>query len=148
MPDIFVPLATDSNMAYYNRLINRGIVYDFAFDYTDSHREELNQYQSVKDFDRQFKITTKMFDDFLAFAEKEGVARDEKGIAAHQHEIKTLTKALIARNILDDDGFYPIYHRIDETFQEAVKTMKSNMAFIIPAKAELSAQNSETLSPH
>ncbi len=140
MPDIFVPLATDSNMAYYNRLINRGIVYDFAFDYTDSHREDLNQYQSVKDFDTQFEITAKMFDDFLAFAEKEGVARDEKGIAAHQQEIKTLTKALIARNILDDDGFYPIYHRIDETFQEAVKIMRENKAFIEPVTAELSAR--------
>lgn len=124
MPDIFVPIETGDHMAYYNRLINRGIVYDFAFEYTDNHRDELSRYKTLQDYDANFKITDKIFEDFLAFAEDNGVARDKESIAARKADLQVLLKALIARNILDDAGFYPIYHRIDKTFLEAVKWMK------------------------
>lgn len=124
MPDIFVPIESGDHMAYYNRLINRGIVYDFAFEYTDTHREELSRFKTVDDYDQGFTLDNEIFEDFLAFAEKNGVERDEAGIATRKTDIQNLLKALIGRNILDDEGFYPIYHRIDKTFKEAVKQLK------------------------
>ena len=126
MPDIFVPIQSGEHMAWYNRLINRGVVYDFAFEYTDAHREELSRYEDVKKFDAGFGITNEMFDDFLAFAEKQGIRTDEESLEETRDDLRILLKALIARNILDDDGFYPIYHRIDETFREAVKYMNQH----------------------
>ena len=124
MPDIFVPIETGENLAYYNRLINKGVVYDFAFDYTDTHRKELQRYGDVKAFDRGFRIDEKLMQEFFDYADAHGVKRDPAGIAANRETIRTLLKALIARNVLDDAGFYPIYLRIDNTFQQAVKQMK------------------------
>ena len=124
MPDIFVPIETGENLAYYNRLINKGVVYDFAFDYTDTHRKELQRYGDVKAFDRGFRIDEKLMQEFFDYADTHGVKRDPAGIAANRETIRTLLKALIARNVLDDAGFYPIYLRIDNTFQQAVKQMK------------------------
>lgn len=124
MPDIFVPIETGENMAYYNRLINRGIIYDFAFEYTDTHRDELEKFKNVDEYDYGFEIDDQLFEALIAFAEDNEVLRDDESIAAMESDIKTLLKALIARNILDDEGFYPIYHNIDETFQQAVKQMK------------------------
>jgi carboxyl-terminal processing protease len=126
MPDIFVPIETGENMAYYNRLINRGIVYDFAFEYTDAHRDELEKFKNVDEYDFGFEIDDQLFEEFIAFAEVNDVLRDDESIAAMEFDIKTLLKALIGRNILDDEGFYPIYHNIDETFQQAVKYMQTN----------------------
>ena len=126
MPDIFVPIQTGEHMAWYNRLINRGVVYDYAFEYTDAHREELSRFEDVKTFDAGFSITDELFDDFLAFSENQGIRTDEESLAEMKGDLRVLLKALIARNILDDDGFYPIYHRIDETFREAVKYMKQH----------------------
>lgn len=126
MPDIFVPIQSGEHMSWYNRLINRGIVYDYAFEYTDAHREVLNRFEDVKAYDTGFSITDEMFDEFLAFAEKQGIRTDEEGLKEMKGDLRVLLKALIARNILDDDGFYPIYHRIDETFRESVKYMKQN----------------------
>lgn len=136
MPDIFVPMRTGEHMGWYNRLINRGVVYDFAFDYTDAHREALNKYKTVDEFDAGFKITDKIFNDFLAYAEKEGIQKDEASVKEMGGDLRVLLKALIARNILDDDGFYPIYHRIDETFEEAVKYMKEPAVVIKMAEAQ------------
>ncbi|MFW5705547.1 MAG: S41 family peptidase [Bacteroidota bacterium] len=121
MPDIFIPIETGENLAYYNRLINKGVIYDFAFDYADTHRKELEKYADYRAFVKDFTISGRMFDELIAYAAGQGIKPDEKGINAMKEDIKILLKALIGRNVLDDEGFYPVYHQKDKTFQQAVK---------------------------
>ena len=123
MPDIFIPVESGDHLAYYNRLINRGIIYDFSFEYTDTHREELSGFDNYKKFDKEFSVSDKMFNNLVEFAEKNDVKKDTEGIEARKDDIEILLKALIGRNILNDEGFYPIYHQKDETFQEALRVM-------------------------
>ncbi len=56
-----------------------------------------------------------------------GIARDAEGIRQSEGRIKTLMKAFIARNLYDDAGFYPLYHRIDETFQRAMEYLEEEV---------------------
>ena len=120
MPDIYVPYDADDYPEYYNKLLDRGLIFRFAFRYTDTHRQSLSDYEKFEDFEKYFTINKGMFLDFIQYAEEKGVARDKKGIRESEQRIKFLMKAFIARNIFDDDGFYPIYHNIDETFQAAL----------------------------
>lgn len=124
MPDIFIPIQTGEELAYYNRLINRGFIYDFAFEYTDNNRQMLSRFTDYKTYDRQFQISESVFNQLIAFAEKQGLEKDPQGIAAMKDDIKILLKALIGRNILDNQGFYPVYHQRDDVFQQAVKVLK------------------------
>jgi len=124
MPDIFVPIENGKNIAYYNRLINRGIIYDFAFEYTDAHRDELSKFKDYKAFDKGFKVTETMLNHLVDLAAKKDIPRDEAGINSREDEIEVLLKALIGRNILDDLGFYPIYLQKDQTFQKAVEYLE------------------------
>jgi carboxyl-terminal processing protease len=124
MPDIYVPYDADDYPEYYNKLLDRGLIFRFAFSYTDSHRQDLALYTDFDDFYQNFKIDRRMFNDFIAYAEEKGIDRDEQGIRASEDRIKTLMKAFIARNLYDDDGFYPIYHKIDETFLRAVEFLR------------------------
>ena len=123
MPDIFIPVESGDHLAYYNRLINRGVIYDFSFEYTDTHREELSGFDNYHKFDKEFKVSDEMFNNLVEFAEKNGVEKDTDGIEARKDDIEILLKALIGRNILNDEGFYPIYHQKDNTFQQALKLM-------------------------
>jgi len=41
MPDVFVPIRNGEEYEYYDRLVRRNIIFRFAFEYTDSHREHL-----------------------------------------------------------------------------------------------------------
>ncbi|MFP4469850.1 MAG: S41 family peptidase [Bacteroidales bacterium] len=125
MPDIFIPIETGENLAYYNRLINKGVIYDFAFDYADTHRKELEKYADYRAFVKDFTISGRMFDELIAYAAGQGIKPDEKGINAMKEDIKILLKALIGRNVLDDEGFYPVYHQKDKTFQQAVKWLEN-----------------------
>ena len=125
MPDIYVPYDADLYPDYYNKLLDRGLIFRYAFQYTDTHRQKLSDYEQFDDFEKYFTVHKGMFLDFIAFAEEKGVPRDDEGIRESDQRIKTLIKAYIGRNLFDDDGFYPIYHQIDETFQEAINYLAS-----------------------
>lgn len=126
MPDIYVPYNSDDYPVYYNKLLDKGLIFRFSFDYTDIHRQELNEYSDFADYDAEFNIKQGLFNEFIAFAEEKGISRDPKGIRDSEVRIKTLMKAFIGRNLFDDDGFYPIYHRIDETFLMAIEYLEGD----------------------
>lgn len=120
MPDIFIPLITDSIHSYYNSLANKGLIFQYAFDYTDRNRERLNKYADFMDFDRNFKVTNKTFSGLVAYAKDNGVTASPEAINVSKEKINILFKAFVARNIYDEKGFYPIYQQIDTTFKRAV----------------------------
>lgn len=124
MPDIYVPLITDSLHLYYNILANRGLIFQFAFDYTDKNRASLQKYEDYKLFDEGFEMSPAEFDQLVEFSKDKGIEPTEENIRYSKEKIITLFKAYIGRNILDDKGFYPIYHKIDTTFKRAVYELK------------------------
>lgn len=124
MPDIFVTVERDPNYRYYNELLNKGVFYQFAFHYTDFHRTELKSYKGIADFDARFVITPAMLREFIVFAESKGVKHDVAGMAFVKNELENLLKALIARNIYDEKGFYPIYLRTDKVYLKALDEIR------------------------
>jgi carboxyl-terminal processing protease len=124
MPDIYVPYNSKDYPEYYNKLLDRGLIFQYAFSYTDKNRDKLNEYGSFKEFDANFEISDSMFNEFVAYAENMGISKDADGIRESKSRTKTLMKAFIGRNLYDDDGFYPVYHQIDETFLRAMEYLE------------------------
>jgi carboxyl-terminal processing protease len=124
MPDVFVPLKWDDKAIYYNKIINMGHIYQFAYNYTDNNRNELNKYVNANDFIENFVVTDQMFDNMVAYADEKGLKKS-KGDKFKDSidQMKTLLKSYIGRNIFDNDAFYPIYHKMDPGFEEAVKVL-------------------------
>ena len=125
MPDVYVPLERDSSLQFYNLLVNRGIIYQFAFDFTDRNRTNLSRYRSAGDFDDHFRITPALYDEFIKYAEKKGVKRQGGNIPESDRKVKILMKAYIGRNILDNEGFYPILNTMDAGIEKALSLMDS-----------------------
>ena len=124
MPDQFVPADTTGNSTYLFKLMQKGLVYQFAFDYADKHRDELTKLKSGNDFADLLRKRGIM-NDFLQYATKNGVVRNEAGIKTSGKIIETQLMAYIARNIIGEEGFYSIISTIDNTLLEAVKTINS-----------------------
>lgn len=120
MPDIYVPLITDSVHTYYNILANKGLIFQFAFDYTDKNRSNLQRFEGYKLFNQDFNMSNADFDDLVDYSDDKGISPDDYEVNISKEKIKTLFKAYVGRNILDDEGFYPIFHQIDTTFKRAV----------------------------
>lgn len=120
MPDIFVPLLNDTLHSYYNILANKGLIYQFAFDYTDAHRHHLDQFKNFRNFDKSFHMNNKTFRALVAYAKEKGIKATQRKIDVSKRKIGILFKAYVGQNILGAKGFYPIYHKIDNTFKKAV----------------------------
>jgi len=124
MPDVFVPLGKDENSKYYNRLYNKGLILQFTFDYADKNRQSIKtRYLNAQGFISGFTIDDAMFNDFIAYAEKNGVAKDASGIAESGANIKVNLKAFIGRNIFSDAAFYPVLKDNDKTLKKAISVI-------------------------
>ena len=124
MPDIYVPLVDDSTEYYFNRIVNKGLLYQYAFDYTDRHRRELQRFKTVEAFDKGFVVTDAMFDALVAMAGEKGIKGTEEQRQVARREADILLKAYVARDLFDDEGFYPIYAPMDEVLQRALQELR------------------------
>ena len=124
MPDIFVPLDTTGYSIYLIGLNKKDLINQFAFDYADKNRKTLKAHKSFAVFDEKFTILStrdEIFKEFISYAENSGVERDDKGIEISKNIIMFRLKAFIARHIWNNEGYYPIIHNIDNTFQKALE---------------------------
>ena len=125
MPDIFIPIERGDEFQYYNNLVQKSLIFRFAFEYTDKNRKALQRFADFEDFNKHFNITDVLLNEFIAFCEKNGVAKDAEGIRHAKNKINTLLKAYIGRNLYDNEGFYPVYLSIDDAFNAAIDSFNN-----------------------
>jgi len=123
MPDVYVALMADENDRLYNRMIHQNLIFQYAFDYTDKERATLQQFTTVEDFRNNFQVDDRLLNGLLDDARSQGISFTAKETSDSEKKIKTLLKAYIGRNLLDDAAFYPIYHEVDKIFQTALDTV-------------------------
>jgi carboxyl-terminal processing protease len=126
MPDIFVPMDTTGNSEYYNKIYRKGLIYTFAYTYADRHRETLSQFTEASEFDT-FLDNQNVLNEFVAFAAEKGIPKDVGGLKASEKIINIQLKAYIARNIIGEEGFYPIISEIDNTLLKAIEIAEKNL---------------------
>ena len=126
MPDFFVPADTTGNSEYFSRLIRRGLIYTYAYAYADQHRDVLSEFADAGEIEK-FLDTQNTLQDFVAFAEEKGVKKDAEGLKISGNIINTQLKAYIARNIIGEDGFYPIIKQIDKTLLRAIDISRQDL---------------------
>ena len=124
-PDVFVPIDTSYRTSYLNKVSYKGILSDFAFNYTDKHRSELKVYKNGADFIKNFSPPAGMLEDFVAYAQKEGVERNDLQLKKSSVYLLNQVKALIGRNLFDNDAYFPLILSGDKAFGAAVKKLSS-----------------------
>ncbi len=118
MPDIFVPLDTVGVTPY---LIDvRPYIYEYAMMFTENNREELTTYKEVSMLEK-YLDDQDIVNSFTGYMnEKYQIRRNNNELMVSGSIIDNQLKAYIARNIIDNKGFYPIWNKNDVTIQYAV----------------------------
>ncbi len=124
MPDIFVPVDTTYYSAYLNRITNLGLSHRFAFQYTDFYRDDLEKLTTVDEI-QAYLDDVELKRDFLEFAEEKGVKYNPEQFSISEEFIMTQIRAYIARNIIDNKGYYPVVRRLDQALQVAIDTLSA-----------------------
>src|SRR3712207_4278844 len=74
MPDVFVPQDTTGISSYLSTVLNRGLTLQFTFQYTDKHRQSLNQFDNEESL-LKYLSRQGVIEQFIRFAESKGVKR-------------------------------------------------------------------------
>ena len=120
MPDIFVPLDTNSYHPAISEAIRKDLIRQFAFNYTNQHRSELES-QELSNFIAFFELNINELKNLELYFNSFNVKISIFELSKIDKDILTTQiKAYIARNIWNDDGFFPVIHTIDNTFQKAI----------------------------
>jgi carboxyl-terminal processing protease len=126
MPDYFVPADTTGRSAWFEKLFQKQLVYQFGFQYADEHRETLLKQGSALEI-ANYLDQEKILEQFVRYASSQGVPADQWGLQRSGLIISTQLKAYIARNILGEEGFYPIIQQIDKTLLKAIEISRQNL---------------------
>lgn len=121
MPDKFVPVDTSGISQYFIK--TRPVIYRFALKYTENNRESLKRFSEAADLEKYLDKQA-LLEKFIDYATLNGINRDNEGINISGNVIHTQIKAYIARNMLDNKGFYPIWEEIDTTLKFAISYLK------------------------
>lgn len=135
MPDVFVPSDTTGFTGYYLNIVNAGLIQKYAFDYADSHREELKKAKTTDELLALLPPDDVLLRDIVNYATKAGIPARWYYINISRDLIVNQLKANIARDILGTGSVYEIVNRTDKTVREAVKRIQEGDA-VVPIKVE------------
>lgn len=124
MPDFFIPADTLGFSDFYSKIIQKGLVYQFALDFADSNRKTLSKLTNTKEFETYFQ-SRDILNQFVAFAAQKGIKASNGDLKTSSKIIDNQAKAYIARNILGEEGFYPIIKNIDNVLLAAIEKSKT-----------------------
>ncbi len=127
IPDIFVPRDTTMASNYLIALRSKNIIYNFSLDYADKHRNDnigkMNNDQLIK-----FLKHANLMGEIEAYAAKKGIKRTKAVKPDEERYILTEARALIGRNLRDNDVFYPILNETDDVVEKALEIISKRVS--------------------
>ncbi len=119
VPDVFVPIDTTA----YFPVHYMGNVSNFVFDYVDKNRKKYSQMtweEFQDDFDNE-----KMLQEYT-----KSISSSFHSNMFKSDKIKTHLKALVARELFDETGFYRTYEKQDKMIQKVLELERSTQSSV------------------
>ena len=144
MPDIFVPQDTTGMTSYYRMAATRGLIAQFAFQYTDQNRQTLNKYENADDLLKYLKKQN-IIEKFARFAESKGLKRRNILMYKSKELFDRNLYGNIIYNMLNMEEYLKFLNQSDKTVQKALEVLKAEESFPKAPEQKLeAAQNEET----
>ncbi len=130
MPDIFVPVDTSANYAYFNQLVRKNILYTEVMGYMDSNREKFTKkYTDFDSFSDGFEIGDDFIDKVVAAADSEKIEKTDESLNFAKPLIRKQAKAILARDLFGQGFFYQVVNKDDETIKKALDVLENTTEY-------------------
>ena len=130
MPDLFMPIDTSFNSKLYTNLVRKGLFNKYTVDYAMAHRDDVKAaYPEFSQFNKKFQITDTMIEEFKNMAKDEKVEWNDEQYTRSEKYIKLQLKALIARNVWDQQQYYEVTLTEDPTIAKALEVISDNKQY-------------------
>lgn len=128
MPDIFVPQDTTGVTSYFSMAVNRGLILQFAFQYTDQNRQALQKYETSEDMLKYLKKQN-ILEKFARFAETKGLKRRNILMYKSQKLFERNLYGNIIYNMLDMEDYLKYLNQQDPTVLKALEVLEKEQSF-------------------
>lgn len=123
MPDIFIGRDTSLYTPYFNIVTNLAYTYQFAYQYTDAHRKQLTKFKDWQALEKHLNQSN-WLPEFVKFCSDKGVKPAPEQLKKSEVLVRRLVNAYIVRNILGDEGFFPLFERDDDITKQAILALQ------------------------
>jgi len=120
MPDYFVPLDTTQSSAYLNQLFTSNSMQQYTFNYVADNKTLLEA-MDYQEYYNTFSVSQSMLNELMEVGEQNGVTKKPEELRENRDLFALHLRAQIARQIWNNEGFYPIFNQTNEILQQAVK---------------------------
>jgi carboxyl-terminal processing protease len=129
-PDIFIPIDTTYYSDYYRDLIRTSTITNFMLAYTDRNRKQLTRkYRDFDKFNREFEIDGTVIEELKQAGEKNGVKFDEAQYKVSGTELKSVMKALAARDLWDMNEYFKVINADDQAILRALDVINDPLLY-------------------
>ncbi len=147
-PDIFVAEDTLGVTSYYKEAGMTGLIFQFAYDYTDENRVRLGEFtdmESLLDYLKKQNLVER----FASYADRKGLRRRNLMIRKSHHLLERFIDSRIIYNMLDDEAWIEYLNLDDPAIEKAVDVFKAKQAFpkkpVEPRKADKGGKTAMTV---
>ncbi|WP_455673596.1 S41 family peptidase [Phocaeicola sp.] len=128
MPDIFVPQDTTGITSYFQMAQRRSLILQFAFQYTDTHRSELQKYEDEESM-LQYLKRQNLLEQFARFAESKGLKRRNILMYKSQKLFELNIYGNIIYNMLGIEPYIQYLNQSDKTVLKALEVLEKGESF-------------------
>jgi len=128
MPDVEIVLDTTKNYYFYNRMVRNSIVVEYAIDYYNSHRVELEKFENMQQFGNKMVLKENVYSDLVSIAQQQKLKPSKEEIENSKDLIINTLKAELARLLFGEKAYFYIYLQEDEVFNKALQEMNKPLS--------------------
>ncbi len=132
-PDIFVPEDTTNYTSYYKQAVISGLILQFAYVYTDTHRQELKKYETLSQL-QPYLEKQNLVEEFATYAENHDLRRRNLMIKKSYTLLERYIESRIIYNMLSEAAWVRYVNEDDEVIAKALEILKNGEAFPKPPK--------------
>ncbi len=124
-PDFLINQAEHNYSEAFFTILYTHYLNDFCFDY--AHKNEdilLKQYNNAELFVQEMNISESLLQEYLTAYSEEENTKIPTLTQEENNELKTWMKAIIGRNLYQDNGFYPVINQNDPSVLKALELLK------------------------
>ncbi|MCQ2128226.1 MAG: S41 family peptidase [Bacteroidaceae bacterium] len=127
-PDIFVPEDTSAVTSYYAEAVYSGIIFTFAYNYTDENRNNLNHFDNITQMASYLKRQG-IVEKFAQYANNHGLKRRNLMIRQSNNLLERMLISRIIYNMMDESALYEYLNQDDDVIRSAMQVLNEKKSF-------------------
>jgi carboxyl-terminal processing protease len=127
-PDVFVAVDTSYINHFYAAMFEQSLLSRFTYNYMDANRKILmNTYKNAATFNASFYVNEGLWNKFVTYIKQYNTTDfSSQEINQSEKHVRLLIKAMIARQVWRDEGYYTVLSSEDKMIRKAIETFSSN----------------------